>query len=396
MTKYENNVINYILLTLTCLNFMGRGSLIFLIFCLYNFFLVDKYLERRWIILIFMSISMLISIVAYSEEVRNESIKVLNYALPFIIGYGGYEKATDKIVYIKRTLFFLFLGYSLQIALIYLYNLSLGTTGRVLISIWTHERATVTLIGLLSSFVIGYSLAVLIFVDSKIHKLISLAGLVFVILINMQTATRTPFMMILLVSSFLLLVLLFSSGQNKKSKYFLLFLVIVLLLYLAFNFNWFGLRDMVLSSPIFDRFETSGIETSRIEIMKVYFNNMLKYPLGGSNVYQSYGRLPHNIWQQCYDDYGFIAAFLMICITVSFISQLFKLIRFKDKQPMDYILISVYLSSTVQLALEPALTGYPILLWTLIFIHGITCRYYGDKINSTDMTDSMNKSGEFR
>lgn len=381
---------------LACLNFMGSGSLIFLIFCLYNVFLVNISLNRKSILLILMSITMLISVLLYSSDTMNECVKTINYALPFIIGRAGYDKATDKSVYIKRTLLVMFLGYGFQIALMYIYNLALGSIGRSLISIWTRESIAVTLVGLLSSFLVGYSLPVIIFVKSKIHKLISLIALLLVIVINSQTATRTPFVMILLIAISLFLILLFNGDKGKDIRYILVFLAIVMLLFFCYSFNWFGIRDYFINSLIYKRFETTGLETSRTEIMRIYFNNMLKYPFGGGNVYKLYGHLPHNIWQQCYDNSGFVTALLMICITVSFIGQLLKLVKLKNKQPIEYILISIYISLIAQMALEPILNGYPMLFWNLIFIHGITSRYYEDKINLVDMTDSIGKVRNFR
>ena len=380
MGKYENNIINYILLTLVCMNFLQKGSVVLVVFCLYNFFLVEKYINRLTMVLFLMAVSMLPVIILSGSETFNGLVKTVNYVFPFFVGYNGYNKADNITLYIKRTLFSMFLGYSLQTIFMYIYNLSLGTTGRNLISIWTNEKIAVTLVGLLSAFVVGYSFSIIIFDKFRIHKIIAIVSMVFVVLINMQTATRTPFIMMLLTAGMFLTVLIFEKSSMNKVKYLGIFVFIGFCIVLAIAFNVFGFKDYILSSNVFERFNEEGMETGRIDIMKFYFDNMFKYPWGGSNVENLYGLGAHNIWQQCYDDYGCIAGFLLLCVTVSIISQFIKLIKIPNKKVIDYTLIGVYFCVIVQMGLEPILAGYPIIFWGLLLIHGITVRYYNERI----------------
>lgn len=381
MSRYENNIINYILLTLICMNFLQSGSIVLVVFCLYNFFFVEKYVNGLMGVLFLMSISMLPIILTGEDAFLNEAIKTVNYVLPFFVGFNGYLKAFDKTVYIKRVLFSMFLGYSLQTAFTYLYNLSIGTENRVLISIWTDERASATLIGLLSAFVIGYSFSIILFGEKKVNKLVCTISIVFVVLINIRTATRTPFLMMLLVAVFFLALMMFEKSSKNKIRYLSFFVFLGLLLFIVLSLNLFGFRDYILSSNLFERFNKEGLETGRIEITKGHFKYMFDYPWGGGNISQLVGMGAHNIWQQCYDMYGIITCFFLLVVTVSIISQLIKLIRLSNKKTVEYSLIGVYFTMLVQMCLEPILTGYPIIFWGLIFIHGITIQYYKDRVD---------------
>lgn len=395
MVKYENNIINYVLLALICMNFMQSGSLILVIFCLYNlFFLKDDRFDGLTMLLFLMSLSMIPSLFSLKLVGINDFIKIINFFFPYYIGYNGYRKAIDKPKYIKRTLFAMFTGYSLQIILDYFYNLLLSTEGRVMISVWTDERITVTLIGLISSFVIGYSFAVILTDKAMLHKISCFAVMIVTVLINMQTATRTPFLMMALMALVFLFVLIFQQDGTGKRKQLMIFAVIIIALLAAIYFNMFGLKDFIFSSSLFDRFENEGLETPRGEVAMFYFNNMLKYPWGGGKATEIYGIAPHNIWQQMYDDYGCVPAVLLLFFTVSSIKSLIVIVKFQNKQTIDYILIGLYVASLVQMGLEPVLTGYPILFWGFIFIHGITKNYVKDRTLEPNLTTVIEEGNE--
>ena len=101
MGKYENNIINYILLTLVCMNFLQKGSVVLVVFCLYNFFLVEKYINRLTMVLFLMAVSMLPVIILSGSETFNGLVKTVNYVFPFFVGYNGYNKADNKTLYIN-------------------------------------------------------------------------------------------------------------------------------------------------------------------------------------------------------------------------------------------------------------------------------------------------------
>lgn len=379
--KYENNLINYVLLALACMNFMQSGSIVLVLYCAYNFFLVEKYVNKTTALLFVMALSMVPIAISSSEGALNELIKTINFVLPFFIGYNGYNKAEDKTLYIRRTLFAMFVGFAGQIAAMYIYNLSFNTDRRLLVSIWTHSRVSVTLIGLLSAYVIGYAFSVIIFDSVKMHKVISVIGMIFVVLINLKTATRTPFVMMIVVAGCFLLVLLSERTSMKKIKYLSIFIFAGLCIIMALMFNLFGFRDYVLSSNLFERFSEEGMNTGRFEIAATYFKYVFDYPWGGDKVQEIVGIGAHNIWQQAYDHYGCITGILLFFVTINILVQFIKIIRIDNKKNIDYTLIGIYFALIVQMGLEPVLTGYPIIFWGLLLIHGITVQYYNDRVN---------------
>lgn len=375
--KYEDKIINYILLALTCMNFMKSGSIVFLLFCIYNFLGVKTSLPKQSVTLFLLAFSM-IPVILFGEtgDKLNEIVKTLNYFLPFIVGYNGYLHATDKDVYVKRIFFSVFTGFSLYIILMYFYNMSLGIQGRVLYNIWGKEAVAVTLIGLMSAFIIAYAVSIIMHLKNVAIKIVSFISLIFVVLINMQTATRTPFALMILMIGFMFFCSFNQQNRERRIRYLFTAIFVLFMAVIIYSLNLFGVRDAILNSPLIERFSEKGLETSRVDIAKFYFQNMFKYPWGGGNVHKLYGMAAHNIWQQCYDTYGVFSTFFMLLITISMIRRFIKLLFMKDKRDMDYVFIAVYLGVLIQMGLEPVMTGYPILFWVMLFIHGIEYSKY--------------------
>ena len=364
------------------MNFVGRGSIVLLLFGIFNLFYIKNIkFSFEGVLLLFMSFGMIIAVLMFpGNNIISELIKTFNYVLSFVVGYCGYIIATDKEKYIRRTLFSLYLGYVIHILLMYMNNVRIGTEGRTLISIWTGEAIAVTLVGLLSSYVVAYAISNIIYAPKLLLKIFGVIGVVAVFLINMQTATRTPFVSMLILTA-VLLILGFAANEHKNYNHLLAIVFVAILLIALFGFDLFGIRTIVMESPIVERFEQEGMQTSRFEIAKNYFAQMFSYPFGGNQIAEIVGQEAHNLWQQFYDFYGIIPTALLLVITTSMIVKLIQLFFLKYKKPLEYTLIAIYFISFIQMLLEPVVTGYPILFWTFLLIHGMATNYYKDRVN---------------
>lgn len=390
--RYEDIILNYVLLALVSMNFLGRGSIVLLLFGIYNvLYIKNAKFTVEGTILLFMSFGMIIAMLIFpgvhlitGHSLINEVCKVLNFVLPFIVGYCGYAMSTDKEKYINRTLFAICLGYVAHIGLMYINNLRLGIEGRTLVSVWTGEEIAVTLIGLLSAYVIAYTVSSIIYNPKLLVKLFSVVGIIMVILINMQTATRTPFLLMIMLLA-LLLVMGFAANENKNYTHLLVFVFIAVLLFLLFEMNLFGVKTAVLESPIVDRFQDEGMESSRTEIAKEYFNIMFDHPWGGGFGLETTNHNAHNFWQQFYDFYGIIPFMLALVVTASMFIKMIQLFAIKYKKSFEYTLISIYLITFIQMLLEPVVTGYPILFWTLLLVHGMASAHYKENYAKTEI-----------
>ena len=87
------------------------------------------------------------------------------------------------------------------------------------------------------------------------------------------------------------------------------------------------------------------------------------------------GRSAHNYLQESYDLYGVFSFIALIVFTVHMIGKLIKLLKIKRKKDYHFLIISMEITLFVQCCLEPVMTGYPVALWVLIMIDGMTTSF---------------------
>lgn len=374
--KIENSWIFYALIALSCVNFLGRGSLFYFVFALFALIKIRPTVkaDSNSFFTILLTLSIMIAAVCFYDI--NEVIKAFNFFLLYLIGYSGFLAADDKIKFAKRTAFSVFAGFALYVILTYIYNLGFTLDyKRTLYNIWTGNLVAVTLIGLVSSVIIGYSFYAIVIHKSFAMKVTGIVAIVFDFLINIQTATRTPIIMFVFLYILMLAIYFFSSDLEKKIKWLVLGAFLVAIAIFAYQSNMFGIKAYVLSTPIFQRFSEEGLETSRIEISRYYFEHMFDHIWGGNKTFEQYGHLAHNFIQEAHDKYGILATIALVGLTFKILSNIVKLVCLKEKMAVDFLLISMYLAIMIQICLEPVFDGYPVIMMSLMMIHGIASAY---------------------
>ena len=321
--KIEDSWLFYVLIALPCFNLLGKGSLFYLIFALFAATKIstDIRLDSNFFFSLMLTLSIAFASVVYYDF--PEVIKAFNYLLLYMVGYNGFVAAHDKMKFVKRTMAAIFAGFTANIVLTYVYNMNRVVVGyqRILYSFWTGEYIAVTLIGLLSSIVIGYSFYA-VFIHKKLAvKLIGIVAIVFAVILNVQTATRTPFLLFIIIYTIMFLLRFLNATQAKKTRSVILFAFLVVALVILYENDTFGAKSYILSTPIYKRFLEEGVETSRTEIFEFYFKNMSKSFLGGGRVYNIYGKSAHNFIQEGYDKYGILALVSLLGISINIIAR---------------------------------------------------------------------------
>lgn len=376
--KKENTFILQVLIVLACMNFLGHGSLFFLLASLYELFrrrfqlLLDS---NMFALLLFVFFSLIACAAYYS--LRN-SLKLANYFLVYLIGYNGYRQSENPKKFIASTAFSICLGFGLELILMYIYNLDLHRqTIRSMYSIWTGELIAVTLLGLLVSAVTGFSFYAFFCTKNPVLKIIVALLLAAGIWIGIDTATRTP--PLLLVVVYVVMGILYL--RSKKGKFLNVLLVIVsicLLSVILYQNDFLGIKTFYMGTPLYARFEATGTESSRLKIAQRYMSLMPKYPWGGLRISRLVGIKAHNFLQEGYDLYGILAFVPLLVVTFQIIGNFGKLATKKNKADVDFLLASMYLALFLQMCLEPVFHGYPILIWSILLLHGAASAYLKD------------------
>lgn len=376
--RFENSRIYYCLIALFCMNFLGRGSIVCTIFAVYALLRIP-----RGIVVDFCAVcTLVLSIAAFFSSLVHfgfsEAIKSLNFFLMYLIGLNSYYASKNKAVFLEKTIFSIFAGYAIFVALTWFANRDgkrMSYDNLVLNSFWTGESMATTLAGLLSAVVIGYFFYAMVCQPQKRKKLYAVVALGITIVLNMETATRTP--IILLAVNIIVMTGIYLANQKGKKAVWAFFAIIgtFAALIVAVARDVFGIWTMIISSPIFTRFTIEGMNTGRIDIAIQHFKYMFDYPWGGERIREIVGFNAHNFLQQGYDYYGILATIPLFAVSISMVHNLIVLITGRQKNRFDYLLISMYLSMLIQACLEPVFTGYPCFMFSLLLIHGMATAY---------------------
>ena len=381
------SIILYLLLFLSCFNFLGRGPVFFLAFSL---FCIMTNTKRYWndnslLYLLLSAFAVLASLVYYEWE---EIIKAFVLFLSFYAGICFYNSSLDKAKRLNWLLFFGVLGFVANLMLTaYVNFVVIGHVEgeRTLINPWTLDLLKVTIVGLTSCVPIAYSFYCIFCRREIFMKVMGVTFLSLSIWINMQTATRTPFVL----AGIVCMVMIYEIRKSinvRKLFIALLFVGGFLLIH-----NYMGIRlesdsesvsESVSESAIANRFSDDGMRTSRWDITKYYMSQMSEYPWGGGFVYKHYHRMAHNIIQETYDYYGIFFFLTLILILIGIFGRIIKLHRIKRKTVSVFLILSIYISVLIQIMLEPVFVGYPQLLFFLFLIDGIVVGALADKKNN--------------
>lgn len=378
-TKIEHSYLLYILLCLACMNFMGRGPVIFLFFSVWGLIQARRK-NITWTLSTFcyflMAVTSVVASLFFFEE--KETIKSLVYFLSFAAGYKCYLASEDKKSFIRRIIFAIFAGFLGNLVITYYLNfIVIGHIAgqRELYSFWTNDLMSVTLAGLMSSVPIAYSFYCFFCREKYTYKVLGLASLAIVVVVNMETATRTPFVLFGLVYIIMLYELFRSRAIKHKGRLCLTLLIVSLIIF-------YKILPILANSAIADRFDDEGVNTSRVDITIRYMSEMFDYPWGGSEIEKHTHLLAHNFILESYDMYGVLFFIPMFVILLLIVSRIISIHNLKSKNDVTLLLFAMYLSVLVQIMLEPVIGGYPQLVWVLFLIDGVTMPYLKD-IKST-------------
>ena len=333
LKRYFSDGINplfYIGLIFVCLNFLGKGSVVLLAFCLIILAMNAHRVKIDFIgaLLIIFGLFGFVKSLIFSYGI-NEGIKYFNYPLIYISGNVLIRKTIARDKFIKNLGFALFVGFTLHIFLDYLLTRKIGFSEyyRVFYSFWTQETVAVTLIGLLCSPIIAYSFYGIFLSRKPLIILGCIASLALVIYINLLTATRTPIVLMVVVFIVMFLIYFLKSKSRNKLKFLLGVIALFAIAIIMYIFDVFSIKTTITNSSLFARIEREGLSTSRSQITLFYLNNMFAYPFGGSYIHDLYGQSAHNYIQQIQDLIGIIPMVIIIIVSVCGILSVFKLLK---------------------------------------------------------------------
>lgn len=372
----ENSIVLYILLFGACLNFLGRGPIFFFMYSIYGI-VMSKNVKWNHAFIPYLGLTLSAFVASLLFFDTMTIVKSFTYFMSFFSAYRGYHASNSKESFLFRTIWAATLGFFMHLLLLYLSNFMIleHIEGeRTLVDFWTGELIKVTIVGLVSAIPIAFSFYCIFLSRRIITTLLGIGFVVVAFLVNVDTATRTPFVIFTIVYAVLFFELFKSSA--KRTKVLLLLLFATLLVIGVFFFLPF-----LETTALGERYETDGMESSRSQLMVAYSNLMLDYPFGGGFGEKIIHKQAHNFIQEGYDLFGMIFFLSLIIITFQIIVRAIQLHRITKKNNCIYLIFLLYLTILLQSSTEPVIQGYPQLLWFLFVIDGFAIPYIRDYIS---------------
>lgn len=369
----RKNLIFYIMLVLASMNFMHEGSM--LVLCLCTFVCVQLgfclKIDRWGLITIFMAFSMFP--IAFHFYSITDAIKCLNYALCYVVGYNTYINAKEGLLIIHRTIQSVFTGSLLYVLLLIFNNPREPGYQRVLVDIWTGEYISVTIVAVVTSFIIGYGLYLLFYDKTLKAKIIAASALFLVVYINYMTSTRTAYVLLAVMFWAICFMKYIELRPKEKIRFLATIAIIGIIIVLLYRIDYRSIKTNIESSLLWERFFVDANSASRIDILINHLKYADVYLFGGGLISKQVGITAHNVVQDFYDNYGVFSTIFFICIQCREWWRLYLLSKLKDRT--SKLLVVIYLTMLIQLLTEPVVSGYPIYIWNLFIIDGLASAY---------------------
>lgn len=148
-----------------------------------------------------------------------------------------------------------------------------------------------------------------------------------------------------------------------------------LVLTAAFRWNWLGVREFWESSYLYHRLhsdyavehERGLLTTGRWDTKLQYLALLPEYPWGGRHIQEALGFYAHDLWLDTADRVGLIPFGLLVAYTIRMGHRLLKTAR-RERSGVFY---SCFVLVLAQFAVEPVLSGSPVLLLAVCMLDGM-------------------------
>ncbi len=366
----------YLFILLTMMNFLNQyyywicAAFLIFLFAFKPRVVIDA--STFW--LIGMSIAM--SIIAVRDTMNmTDIIKPLTFVMAYIIGLNiiNTRDTVEKSVQRFRQIILLvaagtFIHFFLNMAT------NQFSLVRNTIDIWTKTMCSATAQATLACVCIGLAIAVLFSNYTIKRKILAMFVLAVILLYNLILAGRTLIVLIFIVCA---VALIYRCTIYKRKILPILFSVLglVVLFVFLYSMNVANFRTMIQQSNFYMRFfgdyAENIMQDSRMEYKKIYLENLLKYPFGGSNIRHMYGQYSHDLYLDSYDEFGAPAVVGLIGFMILSWGRLIKCMKtralaFNVKQ----LVLCVYFVINVQFFIEPIIQGATWLFCAYCIIDG--------------------------
>lgn len=399
-TNKRKNILIFMLLFLASMNFYAK----FFYFAFAAFFALCLTREKITVnlaALLYLALAALMAAYNFDEGIKS-MIRCLAPACLYIVGsniaLGTSQSQNGSICYdaeyAKKTgfaaLVIMATGSFTHYILNFILNAGQDLSHRNTIDIWSRDIMAATGQATLACLMLGLSVTMVFLPKKKSFRYIGIVCVAGVLAYDLVLAGRTLLAILgILFALAIIYVLKTSDSTSERVRTFMVITLTVLVLVVIYNANVGGIRDAVLGSNLFKRFDGGkdlvSDNSSRTEAKLNYLRNMLKYPMGGLHMRNQYG-YAHDLLLDGYDEYGIFGLLMLLVVLASGVRSLYRLMIHTDyAKETKLAFLCVNCAVWLVFYVEPILPGMQWLFACYALINGIM-----DAMNVTDFRAMRN------
>ena len=383
-----NVFVRYLFLFALALNLFNKFYYLFILSLLIVSdlqFSLKRHISIRFFVLLLFSTSYWIALISYRAFDIRDLIAVFSCPIAFLIGASCICKNNQWVRYIYAIV----LGLACHGFLNFIYNYgSLADSQRAPIDCWLQTEWVIT--GQISLFILLSGFSYYVFFIMRIRKspiLKSLFILLWIVGIqyNVLCATRTVVYSVALNILFSVALSIFVLKEHIP-KNVLIILSVSLFAVLVYYFNFFGIRNYIESTALFERISLISQKGSSHDIysrqgqIEQAFKQLLDYPFGGYRmVFPVKIEFIHNAYLNIAYGEGLIPAVLFLTYTILFLKNGLDYLKQNTNSQFVFVTSGLYLATLTYFLIEPVFEANTSFVTLFCFIDGLVCNQLAPK-----------------
>lgn len=358
------------LLFLVGINFLHYGQLFLPVICLILF--IDNKLQFKvnnpkvFILLCLFAISFY----AFSYKLGFYSVMGFTFPMAYYIGCNMKEVKENNI---KKIIYLFAFAMGFHIVLNLIYEISTKGFERLINSsshydFWTRDRISSTIVALNFSYLASMFYYINVYENNKGIKCLYFITFAFDFLFCLVTGRRTT---LLLLFACFIFSIIYDNYHNKRNNYkkylnlFLYCLIVVIIIFLFLYFDFGGIYSMFDGFYIIEKLKR-GLDSNRFQIFLDFLKLAPNHLWGGQEISNILQTQIHDLWSDVYDYAGIITWLLMLIYSIHYLMIIIKLYKTKVKDKI--LFLSLFLAITIQMFLEPMMSGASLFLIISIIV----------------------------
>lgn len=367
------NIIINVLIFLSAVNFLHLGQIFIPIICLI-LFIDNKFVFKVNNIYCFILLCLFgLSFLAFTYNYTIYCVAGLFIPMAYYIGSNIKNRNnTKELIYL--------ISYSQAFHLVLNFIYELATRGIIIMrkmnhyDIWTKDILSTTALATNIIMLIGCIVYIFLYEKEKKYKNVGISLFVVVMIYNIALGRRTPLLIlgIVLITGLYLDEIKYKIKSINSKTYKSILLVLlgcIGLIGVIYFFNIFGLKEIINSLNIIDKLFKDGFHSDRLDLF-VQAIKLAPYHLWGKQeISNIIGIYVHDLWMDTYDYAGIITYLLLVIHTIYFINIFIIVIKRNNiDNKYKVLFITLFVAITIQMLLEPIMSGSSIFLIMTILI----------------------------